>query len=280
MRVERRKRIKIFRGIVVFGFILAAVMSVTSLTQHVFSEKAGTEAGMAGFDRVPYYLEENAQRYLSYSSQNPNLKEEDVVWQVNADMDKESYSNANVIEKGNEDKRGVLVNKHNRLRNRYEPYSLVTSLSGILVTPDTADAIEKMSQDASYNGLNLQACSGYRSFEKQEEIYERYKRENGREYADNYSARPQFSEHHTGRAIDLISPAGITDDFESTAECKWVHKNAWKYGFILRYPKGSEEITGYSYEPWHITYVGTEISKKMKKEGIDTLEEYWGKYMV
>lgn len=194
--------------------------------------------------------------------------------------DMTEYTDVHVIDAKDENRTDLLVNKHNRLRDGYEPYSLVTSLSGILVTPETDDALMRMADQAAAEGLNIQACSGYRSFEKQQSLYEGYIQDYGQDYADRYSARPGYSEHHTGRAIDLISPQGVFDDFESTSECQWVHENAWKYGFILRYPEDCEKITGYSYEPWHITYVGKDISKKMHNKGIKTLEEYCDRYMV
>lgn len=194
--------------------------------------------------------------------------------------DMTEYTDVHAIDAKDENRTDLLVNKHNRLRDGYEPYSLVTSLSGILVTPETDDALMRMADQAAAEGLNIQACSGYRSFEKQQSLYEGYIQDYGQDYADRYSARPGYSEHHTGRAIDLISPQGIMDDFESTPECTWVHENAYKYGFILRYPKGYENVTGYSYEPWHITYVGNDVSEKMHKKGIKTLEEYYDRYMV
>lgn len=199
---------------------------------------------------------------------------------LGSDSDMAVYTDDNVIPVKDENRRDLLVNKHNKLRDGYEPYSLVTSLSGILLTPETDKALSEMADDAAAEGLNLQACSGYRSFEKQESLYNQYVEDYGQDYADRYSARPGYSEHHTGRAIDLISPQGIMDDFESTPECTWVHENAYKYGFILRYPKGYENVTGYSYEPWHITYVGNDVSEKMHKKGIKTLEEYYDRYMV
>ena len=152
---------------------------------------------------------------------------------LGSDSNMAVYTDDNVIPVKDENRRDLLVNKHNKLRDGYEPYSLVTSLSGILVTPETDKALNEMADDAATEGLNLQACSGYRSFEKQESLYNQYVEDYGQDYADRYSARPGYSEHHTGRAIDLISPQGIMDDFESTPECTWVHENAYKYGFIL-----------------------------------------------
>ena len=96
----------------------------------------------------------------------------------------------------------------------------------------------------------------------------------GKENADRYSARAGYSEHQTGLAIDVNT---IDMSFDNTSESVWLRENAYKYGFIIRYPKGKEEITGYMYEPWHIRYVGKELSNKLYKDGsYITLEEYYG----
>ena len=130
-----------------------------------------------------------------------------------------------------------------------------------------------MRDDASDNGLNIWIQSGYRSYGFQKELYDNYVKEDGKEAADTYSARPGHSEHQTGLAFDLNT---ITDDFQYTNEGIWVNENCYKYGFILRYPKGKEEITGYKYESWHLRYVGVELATKLYNNGDwITLEEHF-----
>lgn len=130
-----------------------------------------------------------------------------------------------------------------------------------------------MKADALAIGLNIWIQSGYRSYEYQEELYNKYVFLDGIELADTYSARPGHSEHQTGLAFDI----NITnDDFQYTDESKWINENAYRYGFILRYPKGKENITGYKYEPWHLRYVGIELATKLYNDGDwITLEEYF-----
>ena len=110
-------------------------------------------------------------------------------------------------------------------------------------------------------------------------MYARYLREDP-DHADDYSARAGFSEHHTGRTVDLIGPNGTLRGFTGTKEADWVRENAWNYGFILRYTPENEAITGYESEPWHITYVGKEAAARMHTQGIGSLEEYVAKYVL
>ncbi|MBP5378322.1 MAG: D-alanyl-D-alanine carboxypeptidase family protein [Ruminococcus sp.] len=128
----------------------------------------------------------------------------------------------------------------------------------------------KLSEEAALHGLNIVCSSGYRSYENQEKIYNNYVATDGMLKADTYSARPGHSEHQTGLAIDVNS---ISPDFADTPECAWLEKNAHKYGFIIRYPKGKEAITGFQYEPWHIRFLGVETATAVYNSGL-CLEEY------
>ena len=131
-----------------------------------------------------------------------------------------------------------------------------------------------MKSDASSIGLNLWAQSGYRSYDYQNDLYNGYIKRNGKKAADTFSARPGASEHQTGLAFDLNT---ITNSFKDTAEGKWVNKNCYLYGYILRYPEGKTNETGYIYEPWHIRFVGKELAKKLYNNGNwITMEDYFG----
>ena len=130
----------------------------------------------------------------------------------------------------------------------------------------------KLSEDAALHGLKIICTSGYRSYANQELIYNNYVAADGILKADTYSARPGHSEHQTGLAIDVNS---ISSEFADTPECKWLEKNAHKYGFIIRYPKGKEALTGFQYEPWHIRYLGVDTATAVYNSGL-CLEEYLG----
>lgn len=118
----------------------------------------------------------------------------------------------------------------------------------------------------------MRVCSGFRSYSTQKSLYQKYVKRDGQAVADTYSARPGYSEHQTGFAFD-INRASMS--FEGTKEAVWLEQNAYKYGFIMRYPKGKESITGYQYEPWHYRYVGVERAQKLFSSGL-TIEEYYG----
>lgn len=156
----------------------------------------------------------------------------------------------------------LVVNKTYALPSDYNPG----------VDPDAQAAFDKMQAAAAAEGLNIYISSGFRSYDYQSGLYDRYVQRSGKAEADRYSARPGHSEHQTGLAFDLNS---IDMTFADTDECAWVNKHCAEYGFIIRYPKGSESITGYMYEPWHLRYLGTENAKKVYDSGL-TLEEYLG----
>ena len=156
----------------------------------------------------------------------------------------------------------MIVNKSYPLPKEYNPGGM---------TAETKAAYDEMVKDAAAAGLSLKSVSDFRSYATQEQLYKNYCNRDGQAAADTYSARPGHSEHQTGLAID-INCAG--SGFDNTPEAKWLAENCWKYGFILRYPKGKENITGYQYESWHIRYVGKEWAKTITESGL-TLEEYF-----
>jgi D-alanyl-D-alanine carboxypeptidase len=129
-----------------------------------------------------------------------------------------------------------------------------------------------MKMCALKDGLKLNIVSGFRSYEYQEKIYNEYVKEYGVEKTNTFSAKPGYSEHQSGLAVDICEDS---DNFIGTKEDKWLQENAHKFGFIIRYPKGKEHITGYKYEPWHIRYVGKEHARRIRDKNI-TLEEYLG----
>lgn len=154
----------------------------------------------------------------------------------------------------------LIVNKSYPLPESYAP-GWETEASGPLW---------EMIAAAKAEGIKLWMSSGYRSYYDQKYIYNNYVKRDGQEKADTYSARPGHSEHQTGLAYDLND---LSIDFGETKEGKWVAENCHKYGFIIRYPKGKEEITGYMYEPWHIRYLGVEKATEVYESGL-CLEEF------
>ncbi|KYC97542.1 M15 family metallopeptidase [Heyndrickxia sporothermodurans] len=180
----------------------------------------------------------------------------------------------------------VMVNKSNALPDGYRPSDLVRpkvkfvfgnqKLDKALMRAEAAASLEKMFSQASSQGIQLYAASGFRSYETQDYLFKQEIKQVGRKKAELAVAKPGTSEHQTGLTMDISAPSvnyTLTQNFESKKEGKWLAEHAHEFGFILRYPKGKEDITKYQFEPWHFRYVGKEIATEIYKKGI-TLEEY------
>ena len=152
-------------------------------------------------------------------------------------------------------------------------YTLPSSYGNGL-TNATIEAFNKMQAAAKVDGLNIYISSGFRSYSYQKTLYNNYVNRDGVTVADTYSARAGHSEHQSGLAFDVNT---INDSFANTEEGKWLNDNCYKYGFILRYPNGKSDETGYQYEPWHFRYVGVELAEKLYNNGNwITVEDYFG----
>lgn len=181
----------------------------------------------------------------------------------------------------------VFVNKEYSLPEDYVPDNLVMPDIKFYsydvpdkryMRKEASEALEKMFNDALKDGITLYGVSGYRSYSRQKEIYNNNVLARGKDETNKVSASPGHSEHQTGLAIDISSSAlngTLSEEFGKSEEGLWVAGHCAKYGFIIRYPKNKENITGYSYEPWHIRYVGKKNAKYIMRNKI-TLEEYYG----
>jgi zinc D-Ala-D-Ala carboxypeptidase len=179
----------------------------------------------------------------------------------------------------------IVANKERNLPEDYVPADLVTpnvpfpfkeDLPKKKLRKEAALSVEVLFKAAEEQGLELLAQSGYRSYDTQVSIFAYNADQYGEEKANQTSAQPGQSEHQTGLSLDVTSPQvnyELVEEFGETKEGKWLAENAHKYGFIIRYLKDKEEITGYQYEPWHLRYVGVEHAKEIHERGI-TLEEY------
>lgn len=198
--------------------------------------------------------------------------------------DKDSLSEDNIKRKVDpDDWRLILVNKQNPIPDDYEAVMIPIN-GGVTIREEIKEPLEEMFEAASKEGITLQACSGYRSHAHQQELFDRKIRtytRSGLSYLDafrigSYSVIiPGTSEHELGMALDIVTPGytSLNEGFEGTAAGRWLKNNSFKYGFILRYPKGKEYITGITYEPWHFRYVGKEAAIDIRNSGL-TLEEY------
>lgn len=225
---------------------------------------------------------DNIERYNKYKEQNETFDYKDVVTYVNIKLDLPVYTDT--IEVNNPSSLLVLVNKYNSLPKNYKPSEMVT-LKGhygneVPMRKEAKDALEKLQKavkdEASFS---LLPTTAFRDYNFQNTLYTGYVSKNGKEKADTYSARPGYSDHQTGLAIDLKNPAITTDVRLSDSNYEWLHNNAYRFGFIIRFPKGKEFITGYQFENWHIRYVGEDVAKIIYENDL-TLEEYIDLYVT
>ena len=181
----------------------------------------------------------------------------------------------------NPDSLMVLVNKLNRLQSNYVPHdleqiSLNYATNNKFLRKEAKENFEKLSSDAKKIGYSIIAVSAYRDYDYQENLFNNYVKEKGENYALKCSAKAGHSEHQTGLSVDVMGSNNDYDQFEKSKEFDWMKNNSYKYGFILRYPKGKEYITGFKYEPWHYRYVGIELASTIFEKKM-TLEEYFRK---
>lgn len=229
------------------------------------------------FLTVDYAKIKNYDRYLAYSDETGE-DEETVVLAVNLDMDKKNYENPKVI---SDYDKYVLVNKHRQLSKKYRP-GLVrikkkyASDNKQKAVKEAVNAFIKMYNAAKKEGYGIIINSSYRSYSEQEEICDTYRKLYGDSYIEKYVAKPGFSEHQTGFAFDVGSKNKQV--FSLSKEYKWMQDNAYKYGFIQRFPKGYEDITGFKAEQWHYRYVGKKIAKYIHDNKI-TYDEYYIKFL-
>lgn len=227
-----------------------------------------------------YYVKANIKRYLNYYNNNKDIPIDKTVSIVNTKSDYEYYTNTikTDVTKNNL----MLVNKFYYLGSNYIPDNLVTIESKYgykyKLQKDAYEHYKAMWESASEESLSLFATSPYRSYSTQDYLYNNYVKNYGKAEAERFSARAGYSEHQTGLAIDIVKKGGTFGEFEYTMEYRWLLENAHKFGFIMRYPNGKEDLTGYMFESWHYRYVGVDVATKIFSLGI-TFDEYYEYYL-
>lgn len=223
-----------------------------------------------------YFKEDNLSRYLDYYNNNNEMKYTDVITYVNIGLDNDYYTN--IINVENQDDILVLANKYSKLDKNYTPSDLEVISSKYQwysrsnqLRKEARIKFEEMCEKALEDNIYIYAASGYRSYQTQLYLYNNYVNKDGFKAAETYSARAGHSEHQTGLAMDIANKKDFIS--ENDKEYDWLINNSYKYGFILRYPKNKENITGYMYEEWHYRYVGIDTAKEIHESGL-TYDEY------
>lgn len=224
------------------------------------------------------FIPSRYQRYLSVQTEKGYELVQLFEW-VNTERDRPFYTEIQTSDPGLGNL--ILVNKYHSLSRDFVPSDLqsISPYGNVKLSMDAAEAFKQLASDAKDEGYTIVGISGYRSYQTQATLYQRYVNKDGRVLADSYSARAGHSEHQTGLAIDVASKDPNILTFEQSTAFAWMLEHAHAYGFILRYPKGKEQITGYKYEPWHYRFVGVDLALEIKKSGM-TFDEYAAVYIL
>ena len=233
-----------------------------------------------------YFIWENLDNYITYHSENEDKSFTDVIAIVNVKANNNWYDEDVIKETDISLKEKMLVNKFNYLPEGYDDDLDISNIKNwyaygnCQILTEVYDEYISMYNAAKEDGMDLVINSGFRTNKEQTELYKDMDKTRGREYADKYAARPGFSEHETGLALDIFTPDyATTSTFENSEEYEWLINNSYKYGFILRYPKDKEYLTGYAYDSWHFRYVGRDLAKKVYESGL-TYDEYYAYYIA
>ncbi len=224
---------------------------------------------------IEYFNEDKLARYLDYYLKEKKSVENTVTY-VNIGLDNKYYTNTSKID--DQDDLLVLVNKYQELSKNFVPKDLKVISSKYQwngrtnkLTKEAATAFEEMCAAAVKDKIYIYAASGYRSYATQKYLYNNYVAQDGFAAAETYSARPGYSEHQTGLAMDIANKYDFIS--KKDKEYTWLVNNSYKYGYILRYPEKKDNITGYMYEEWHYRYVGKDVAKEVYESNL-TYDEY------
>ena len=220
------------------------------------------------------YLEKNYERYMAYKRHNRDYSDDQVITYVNIGLDKKEYTESEVANK--DDGLLMLVNKHYSIDKDYVPKTVSVGPLNALLQEDAAKDFNKMVEASKPYGINIFPLKGYTSYDEQDSLYSIVADEQGKLVAEKNYAQAGYSEYQTGLAVSI---SGNNENFRYTKEYAWLLNHSYEYGFILRFPEGKENITGFSFEPWHFRYVGKDVAKEIHDKNI-TLEEYYSRYIM
>lgn len=280
-RKERARRRRIITITVTAVVAVVIIVAAALLIKSCAGKKNTDAADNNAISETTQNVNNNSNNSVSSTQAESTENKSTEAATDNASDDKEKTSKGFTIETRNGATYidGYLIaNKTYALPSTFIPENpevpVTEARSNTSLDKDLMTAFRKMQADATAKGLNIYIASGYRSYDYQVSLYNRYVANDGKAAADTYSSRPGNSEHQTGLCFDLNS---IEDRFQYTNEGKWINDNCYKYGFCIRFPKGKDAYTGYQYESWHLRYVGEELAEKLYNNGDwISLEEYFG----
>jgi LAS superfamily LD-carboxypeptidase LdcB len=268
---------------------IALLLIAVSVSSFAFQAKAASDISLTALEQCAaelsqctgwkYYKNENTERYISYRLIHPDYTLDAIISYVNIGLDNLFYSNP--VEIPDPNSTAVLVNKYRPLPPDFVPARLekinsTYSYGTQKLTHDARVAFEKLCAAAKKAGYPIWAVSSYRDYKKQAEVYDSFldpDNPNSVVTRDLIAARPGFSEHQTGLAVDF---SRVDASVKSADIHKWMGKNAHKYGFIVRYPAGKEGVTGVTNEPWHLRYLGVQLATAVYGSGW-TYDEYYAR---
>lgn len=264
--------------------LLVKYDSIDGIIKYVntYSNKFKINETSLNFINEKYFIEDYMERYLEYYKNNSNLSYSEIVTRINSNLDYTFYEDSKEadLSKG----MYTLVNKYYYLDQSYQGEDIVSATAEYTAGNGKLNRLAyenfvKMADAAREEGLTIKITTGYRDYYFQRTLYNNYVRQDGVSLADTYSARPGYSEHQLGYSADLTNGDNVEfGEFQYTKEYEWLQNNAYKYGFIMRYPEDKEYITGYMYESWHYRYVGLDIAKYIYESNI-TYEEYYAYFL-
>lgn len=261
--------------------VFFAIIFISILSIYILNIPKGNDDNMPInnlYQQYSFYKEEHLDEYIKYQKET-SLSIRQAIINVNIGLNRPFYTKTKEII--NPDNNHVLVNKYNYLSSTYIPSDLIEvkayTKANLLLKKEAYEHFIEMAKAIEKEHMQIRIVSAYRSFEYQKNLYNNYLKHDTIEMVDAYSARPGYSEHQTGLAVDIDNIQINYNKFHLTNEFTWMKENAHKYGFILRYPLGKEKITGYKYEPWHYRYVGN-IAEYIYQNNL-TYDEYYYEFL-
>ena len=272
--MKQRKIIRIVFIIGVVLLVIGLVIRFTSSSNESFDD--GKTDHRDEFKIVDSnYLERYYKRYIAYRKEHSGFSDDTIITHVNIGLDKSDYTDA---EKTNEND-GILmiVNKHNVIIDDYEPKTIMYGDLKVKLVADMIDDFKNMAAAGKKydKDINIFPVKGYITYGEQQSTYDISILEYGEKTLKTVS-KPGYSEYQTGLAIDIC---GNSENFKYTKEYSFLKEHAYEYGFILRYPIGKENITGFEFNPYHYRYVGKDVAKVIHDKDI-TFEEYYATYVL